>query len=99
MNLKNLDTANLKKHIEKTILKYDSNGLNEKFLCVYYDGDNFDLFSKKYLHKITNDMTFGFLSTIDESENLLEHTEIKIYKTIYERTSKRVFLYHILINL
>jgi internalin A len=101
LNMKNFDTANLINHIEKTISKYDSNGLQEKYIGVYYGGNNFDSFSKKYLSYMESyeSNSLLFKSTIDESESLIQETEIKIFKSKYERSSRDIFLYHILINL
>ena len=101
LNMKNFDTLNLHNHIEKTILKYDPNGLGEKYIGVYYGGKDFDSFSKKYLNYMTeySSESLIFKNTTDESESLIQETEIKIFKSKYERSSRDILLYHILINL
>lgn len=97
LNLRSLDTGNINMHIDKTINNYDSNGLFEKYICVYYDGKNYLDFSKKYLHHVNS---LAYLnSTVDESDNLVENTEIKVLKSNYSRTDKKIYLYHILINM
>ncbi|WP_347053615.1 COR domain-containing protein [Flavobacterium olei] len=101
LNLKSLDTVNLSNHIEKTISNYDPNGLPEKYVGAYYGGRDFDSFTKKYFnymkdYEIEN---FVFKSTTDESESLIQETEIKIFKSKYDRSSREIFLYHILINM
>ena len=69
----------------------------EKYICVYYDGKNYLDFSKKYLDHINS---LAYLnSTVDESDNLVENTEIKVLKSNYSRTDKKIYLYHILINM
>lgn len=99
LNLKNLETQNIHNHISKTINNYDPNGLPEKFICIYYDGKNFDQFSKKYFSYIVDDTSIGFINTTDESRNMLQNTEIIVLKSLYEKTSRKICLYHILINL
>jgi hypothetical protein len=101
LNMKNLDTLNLFHHIEKTVSKYDPNGLREKYIGVYYGGKDFDSFSKKYLNYMAayKSENLIFKSTADESESLIQETEIKIFKSKYERSSREIFLYHILINM
>lgn len=99
VNLKSLDTQNIDNHINKTIKNYDPSGLSEKYICVYYDGNNFDEFSKKYFNHVVYHSSLKFNSTTNESRSMLENTEILVYKSLYERTSREICLYHILINL
>lgn len=95
--LKSLDTTNLIFHIRKTINNYDVNGLPEKYLCVYYEGKNYSEFSEKYLNYLNG--LEDFSSNVDLSDSLVENTEIKVVKSKYFRTRKKISLYHILINM
>lgn len=97
LNLKSLDTGNIKLHIDKTIKNYDPNGLFEKYICIYYDGNNYLDFSKKYFAYVKSLIDFN--KTIDMSDNFLQNTEIKVLKSSYDRTERKIYLYHILINM
>lgn len=100
LNLKALDVTKIDSHISKTLTHYDPNGLFEKYICIYYDGVGFVNFCNKYFSHISQDNPFSvFKSTVDESQAILQHTEIKVFKSTYERTAREVYLYHILINM
>lgn len=101
LNMKSFDTLILHNHIEKTLTNYDPTGLREKYIGVYYGGRDFASFSGKYLSYMQayQSENVSFKETCDESESLIQETEIKIFKSKYIRSSKNVVLYHILINM
>lgn len=99
--LKSIDRNNIKKHISKTLLKYDSNGLKEKYVGVYCMAKDFSNFSLQYLNYLDALTIEGIEmnSNTDVSNVYLGSSEMKIFKTEYFRSSTKLFLYHILINL
>ncbi|PZD76642.1 COR domain-containing protein [Mesonia sp. K7] len=99
--LKSMDRRNISTHIEKTLLKYDSNGLKEKYIGVYSKVEDFDLLTIKYLAYLNEiDLKNIVLdSNTDVSEIYLGSSEMKVFKTVYHRNNTKLFLYHIIINL
>lgn len=100
-NLKSLNKNVTSKHIKKTLLNYDYNGLQEKFLGVYCEANNFDSLCEKYYNycRTIKLDKIKFISVEDLSKTYIKASEMKVFRTIYERNKTRLSLYHILVNL
>lgn len=99
--LKSIDRNNILGHIKKTLLKYDSNGLKEKFVGVYSKASKFDNLANQYLaylNELNIEEVVIDIST-DVSNIYLGSSEMRVFKTVYYRSQTKLFLYHILINL
>jgi hypothetical protein len=101
MNATYLDKNNLNNHIIKSINKYDANGLQEKYFGIYYTGKDFLNFTLKYLQylKDFNQEGIEFKDVFDNSDQLVAHTEIKVFNTYYFKSGKKITLSHMLINM
>lgn len=102
--LSSIDTTVIKKHFDKTIINYDANGLNEKYLGVYCKSVHFDVLIEGYSSYIksfenTNVNNIEILETSDISQFYVQGSEIKILRTDYKRSSQKLHLYHLLINI
>ena len=99
--LNNLNKSNIIRHLKKSLLNYDAIGLDEKFVGVYCEAQNFLRLSNKYLMFIKSFKIEGvtILQTEDVSNIYTIGTEMKIFKTTYKRHSKQLILYSILVNL
>ncbi|MBP93715.1 MAG: hypothetical protein CMC55_06315 [Flavobacteriaceae bacterium] len=99
--LKSTDRNNILSHIKKTILKYDSNGLKEKFIGVYSRANSFDDLAKQYLDYLNEIKFEGVIldKSTDVSKVYLGSSEMRVFKTVYYRSQTKLILYHILINL
>lgn len=102
--LSNVNTIVIKKHFEKTIMNYDTNGLNEKYLGIYCKAEKFDVLLERYATYIksfanTNINDIQILETSDISQFYVQGSEIKILRTDYKRSNQKLHLYHLLINI
>jgi len=101
MNLESINTTTINSHIIKVINKYDANGLPEKYLGIYYTGKNFENFNKKYSEFIEhfNEEEIKFENILDQTKQLTQYSEIKVYKSFYIKSGIKMSLFHILINM
>ncbi|MEE4001820.1 COR domain-containing protein [Tenacibaculum sp. FZY0031] len=103
MILKSVDSTNISRHIQKSIKQYDSNGLKEKFLGVYSTSPNFEVFCGGYRAFLENQHPYIENITSVEHKDLsniyIKGSEIKLIRTTYLRSEKKLSLYHILINI
>lgn len=102
--LSNVDTTVIKKHFDKTIMNYDANGLNEKYLGIYCKAEKFEVLLENYAiyiksltYKYANDIEI--MKTSDISQFYVQGSEIKILRTDYKRNNQKLHLFHILINI
>jgi len=100
LNLTSLNRGYIKTHIEKLENKYDSKGLNEKFILVYYNIENgkFENETSKYRSYLENEHKFVFKKTKNIEEIETKYTNNKVFKTSHKRESQDVFIYHILLK-
>ncbi|MFD2542989.1 COR domain-containing protein [Lacinutrix gracilariae] len=100
-NLNSLKKSVIDIHLKKTLLNYDYNGLTEKFVGIYCEASNFVSLAEKY-YKYCNEIEINdikLISTTDLSSTYVKASEIKVYRTSYERSKTKLNLYHILVNL
>lgn len=99
--LRSLNKTVIDKHIRKSVLNYDSNGLKEKFTIVYCYAENYiDLFQKYQKYANTIDIeSIEFIEIEDLSKIYVNGSEIKVLRSKYIRNNSRLVLYHLLINL
>ena len=90
----------IKTHIEKLENKYDSKGLNEKFILVYYNIENgkFESETIKYRCYLENEHKFVFKKTKAIEEIETKYTNSKLLKSHHNREGREVFIYHILLK-
>lgn len=95
LNLNSLQKEYTSMHLNK-LFKYDKTGLKCNYIIIYYEGNNFNDFWKKYCVYIDK---FTFEYEITKKE-VLERpfSDIKIYLTTHLRNDKKTKLYHIAIN-
>ncbi|WP_397364047.1 COR domain-containing protein [Olleya sp. R77988] len=100
-NLKSLSKTVIDKHLKKTLLNYDSNGLKEKFIGIYCEAKDFLGLSHKYLEYLDSISFEGIkiIDSNDKSDIYLNASEMKVFKTTYFRNDNQLYLYHILVNL
>ncbi|WP_282126757.1 COR domain-containing protein [Marinifilum flexuosum] len=99
--LTNLNKTKISRHIQKSILNYDTNGLKEKFVGIYARADDFDSLSQRYSQYITNEGAthFNFNETVDITKVYSSGSEIKVLRSSYFRSETKLYLFHLLINL
>ncbi|WP_196890368.1 hypothetical protein [Aureivirga marina] len=97
LNLTSLNKNYIKLHIDKLFV-YDTVGLNENYILIYYSGKQFETFSVKYYTYINN-FDFKYKKSKLEKIEKFNFADILIYKTFHNRNQKEVYLYHILVNM
>lgn len=99
-NLKNFSRQIIKTHIEKLEINYDSKGLKEKFICVYYNlqVNMFESVVKKYLNYIQNEHKFIYPLSKEIEEIKVKYTDSRLFKTYHVREGHEVVLYHLLLK-
>lgn len=99
-NLDSLVRKTIKTHIDKLENYYDSKGIKEKFIIIYYNlkTNTFPKAAEKYKKYITNEHNFIY-SRIKELEEIqVEYTDSRLFKTYHKREGKTVVLYHLLLK-
>lgn len=101
INLQYLNKNTITTHIEKVINKYDALGVSEKFLGCYCTCMDFSTLSNNYFEFLNN---FGhenitFTEIFDITSEFTNRTELRIFKTYYYKSERKISLTHILINL
>ncbi|MED4355057.1 hypothetical protein P9265_22565 [Schinkia azotoformans] len=97
LNLNSLSKEYLNLHLEK-IFKYDTTGLKFNYILVYSLANNFGEFWSKYTNYIQQ-YNFPFPKEEYEEISELDYTDIRACKTTHIRNGKKVYLYHIIVNL
>ena len=100
LNLTGLDRSYIKTHIDKLENKYDSKGLNEKYIIVYYNIEDgkFESETSKYKEYLKNQHEFVFKKTKTIEEIEINYTNSKVFKTFHDREGNEVSIYHILLK-
>ena len=99
-NLNSLTRSTIKTHIDKLENYYDSKGLKEKFIVIYYNlkTNSFPKAIKKYKDYITNKHIFIY-PRIDEVEEIeVEYTDSRLLKSYHKREGITIVLYHLLLK-
>lgn len=86
----------IKSHIDKLLFKYDTAGNDENFVVIYSKAKRFNRLWQKYKAHI-NEIVFSNKADIKELE--LSKSEIKAGLTEYDRSGKRLRLYHMFVNM
>ncbi|MBO0591463.1 hypothetical protein I2486_08585 [Cellulophaga sp. E16_2] len=99
-NLDSLKRGLIKTHIDKLENYYDSKGLKEKFIVIYYNlkTNTFPKAIKKYKDYITDEHTFIYPISDELEEIEVEYTDSRLFKTYHEREGVKVVLYHLLLK-
>lgn len=99
-NLSSLTKNLIKNHIDKLEKNYDSKGLKEKFVIVYYNlkPNKFNQSVEKYKNYIENEHVFIYPKIEQIEESLVNYTDSRLFKTYHKREGKEVILYHILLK-
>ena len=99
-NLKSLNRKIITNHIDKLELNYDSRGLKEKFIVIYYNlqTNKFENFAKKYKEYITKEHSFKFALFNGIEEIKVHYTDSRLFKSNHKREGKQVILYHLLLK-
>lgn len=101
MNLEYLNRSTISSHIVKVINKYDTLGIPEKFIGCYCTCDNFGILAKNYFQYLEDyyEGDISFTNVIDVTTSYAENTEIKVFKSFYFKSERKISLVHILVNL
>jgi len=99
-NLKSLNRQIIKTHIDKLELNYDSKGLREKFIVIYYNlpVNKFENAVKKYKDYIEKEHSFVFALFNQVEEIEITYTDSRLFKSFHKREGKEVILYHLLLK-
>ncbi|PKQ66921.1 hypothetical protein BZG01_08955 [Labilibaculum manganireducens] len=99
--LAGLNTKIIETHLNKSMLNYDSNGLNEKYVGIYSRAKNFSSLSAKYKNYIDGIQieNVEIESSEDISNIYVNGSEIRVIRTKYRRNKIQLNLYHLLINI
>lgn len=96
-----LNKNEVDRHIKKSLLSYDANGLKEKFIGVYCMANNFSSLVKGYYDFIANvgDDRVDIVNVEDLTKIYINASEMKLFKITYMRSDVKLSVYHILVNL
>jgi hypothetical protein len=99
-NLTSLNRSIIKLHIDKLENNYDTKGLKEKFIIIYYnlETNTFGKAADKYKKYITSEHEFIYPSIENIEEITMEYTDSRMFKTYHNREGNKVTLYHILLK-
>lgn len=99
-NLRKFSRQIIKNHIDKLESNYDSKGLKEKFIWIYYnlEVNMFEAEVKKYLNYIEKEhkFTYPLLKEIEEVD--VKYTDCRLFKTYHDREGQEVVLCHLLLK-
>lgn len=98
-NLNNLTKSIVKSHLNKLEKNYDSKGLKEKFIVVYYNlrTNTFKEASDKYKDYIENEHKFIYSRVKKIEEITTKYTDSRVFRTYHKREGKEVVLYHLVL--
>jgi len=98
-NLNNLTKSIIKSHLNKLENNYDSKGLKEKFVVVYYNlrTNTFKKAFEKYKDYIENEHKFIYPRVKEAEEITTKYTDSRMFKTFHDREGKEVILYHLVL--
>jgi len=100
LNLTSLNRPYIKLHLDKLEEKYDSKGLREKFVIVYYNVEEgiFEQESNKYKVYLDEEHKFIYskLNSLEELDT--KYVNSKLFKSIHKREGDNVLIYHILLK-
>ena len=99
MNLNSVDTGYINKHIDKVFL-YDTAGTKFNVCLSYAKVIDFSSFWLRYSAHVSNySYTVPLLSSDTSIDNEYGFSELKVMKTIHNRSGKKVALYHICVRI
>ena len=100
LNLTYLNRTYIKSHLDKLEENYDSRGLKEKYVIVYYNVENgkFEHESNKYKTYLNEEHKFIYSKLKPLEEIKTENVNSKLLKTIHKREGNNIVLYHILLK-
>lgn len=98
-NLNCLSKSIIKSHIDKIESNYDSKGLKEKFIIIYYNLkiNTFKNAVERYKNYVKNEHKFIFpiVKNMDEISTI--YTNSRLFKTYHDREGIEVVLYHLIL--
>ncbi len=99
-NLNSINKEIIERHINKLESNYDSKGLLNKFIIVYCNvpDNTFDKLYTNYLAFINSNLKYKY-EKIGIIEKETKYTNIKVLKSLHQRESREVALYHILLKM
>jgi len=96
LKLSSVDTTVIKKHIDKLIDNYNSQGLTNLFCVVYYEGANFGEFWPKYVEHLALDATAGDLACVDWKEfPEADSASLRSLLLVYRKNGLPIYVHHI----
>ncbi|MCI0470650.1 MAG: hypothetical protein L0Y73_03225, partial [Candidatus Aminicenantes bacterium] len=96
-NLEGFNSDKIESHFQKIFL-YDASGLENNYLLVYAESDNFDSLWQKYLDYLPEiELTYTISSGPEEEKT--RYADIKLARTMHNRHNKETSVYHIFINM
>jgi len=101
MNLEYLNKTTIKSHIAKLINNYDVLGIPDKFLGCYCTVTDFTKLINDYFELIKNLQLeeVELIDIIDVTKNFTEQSEIRVYKSYYFKSQRKLSLTHFLIHI
>lgn len=99
MNLNSLDTSYINKHLDK-IFSYDTSGNKFNVCLSYVKVADFASFWRKYYNYVSHyNYPVPILSSDISIDDKYGYSELRLMKTIHDRSSRMVSLYHVCVRI
>lgn len=99
MNLTSVNTTYINKHLDK-LFSYDGAGNRFNICLSYVKVTDFESFWRKYSSHVTNySYPAPILSSVTSVDDEYGYSELRIMKTIHNRSGRKVNLYHICVRI
>ena len=99
MNLQSVNTSYINKHLDK-IFSYDMNGTKFNVCLSYVTSVDFESFWGKYTsHVIAHEYPTPFVGSDNSIDDDFGYSELRLMKTIHNRSGKNITLYHICVKI
>jgi hypothetical protein len=96
-NLKDLERGVIAQHFQKIFL-YDASGLENNYLLVYAESDDFDGLWQSYFNYLPQ-VELKYKQINGPTEEQSHYTDIKLARTIHNRHDRETSVYHIFVNM
>ena len=99
-NLKGFNRSYIKLHLDKLEKSYDSKGLREKYLIIYYklEDHKFESEVEKYKNYLEKEHAFIYTKIDKIEERETKYSDSSLLKTVHNREGKKVSIYHLLLK-
>jgi len=94
--LKTLDSNVIHSHIDKLINRYNQAGINETYMLIYAESNDYEQLWQKYIHFLQTNLTGN--TSLQTTEKFTTHSNIKLCETEFTQHGKSMKMIHLFLN-